>query len=59
MGAFDRPLPDGGALVSEINGTWIDKIGGDAATLPFPTKGEPAPTRFQLARHGALDDEER
>ena len=35
VGAFDRPLPDGGALVSEINGRWIDNIGSDAATLPF------------------------
>ena len=36
VGAFDRPLPDGGALVSEIKGRWIDDIGSGRRDAPFP-----------------------
>ena len=57
MGALHRPLPDSGALVSEINGRWIDNIGSGRATLPFPTKGAGA-SRFRLARHSALECDE-
>jgi hypothetical protein len=35
VGAFDRPLPDGEALVSEINGTWIDNIGSGRRDAPI------------------------
>ena len=38
MGAFDRPLPDGEALVSEINGRWIDNIGSGRRDAPLHIK---------------------
>jgi hypothetical protein len=40
MGALDRPLPDGRAPVSEINGRWTDNIGSgrrDAPLFPHET----------------------
>lgn len=59
LGAFDGPLPDGGALVSEINSRSIDTIGSGRRDAPlFPTKGEPALTRFRRARHSVLDDQQ-
>ena len=39
MGAFDRPLPDGGALVSEINSRWIDNIGSGRRDAPLFPRG--------------------
>jgi hypothetical protein len=40
MGALDRPLPDGEALVAEINGRWIDNIGTGRRDAPlFPRRG--------------------
>jgi hypothetical protein len=56
MGAFDRPLPDCGVLVSEINSSRIDNIGSGRRDASLPTKGESALTRFRLASHSVLDE---
>ena len=46
----DTPLPDGGVLVSEINGSWIDDIGADGrlrfsfqAPVRYPSDPQPLP----------------
>ena len=39
MGALHRPLPDSGALVSEINGRWIDNIGSGRRDAPLSHEG--------------------
>ena len=53
----DTPLPDGGVLVSEINGSWIDDIGPNGqlryavqAPVAYPSDPQPLPGgRFLLA----------
>jgi hypothetical protein len=46
----DTPLPDGGVLISEINGSWIDDIGPDGqlrfsfqAPVGYPSDPQPLP----------------
>jgi hypothetical protein len=46
----DTPLPDGGVLVSEINGSWIDDISADGklryafqAPVSYPSDPQPLP----------------
>ncbi|HLY50991.1 MAG TPA: hypothetical protein VKR21_17505 [Solirubrobacteraceae bacterium] len=56
----DTPLPDGGVLVSEINGSWIDNIGPDGqlryafqAPVGYPSDPQPLPGgRVLLADYG-------
>jgi hypothetical protein len=46
----DTPMPDGGVLVSEVQGSWIDAIGPDgrlkysfAAPVSYPSDPQPLP----------------
>lgn len=46
----DTPTPDGGVLISEVNGSWIDEVGPDgrlrfvvAAPVGYPSDPQPLP----------------
>jgi hypothetical protein len=48
----DTPTPDGGVLISEVQGSWIDKIGRDGrlkysfvAPVSYPSDPQPLPGR--------------